>query len=168
MELFEVMLVLNEQQLTALATAQKDFSRVGLTISTTTSTHIAILPKQDDSLNGPSLQVVLAQLRYKSPLALFLPHTTYQLNRKGYVHAILDHPLGAVVEYPQSGHSPGQAVAHRFTVDSFNCINPRDNIQYSLGGTTAVKGSRPKGNCYLFSSAMGKPLPCIVTHIGCE
>jgi len=54
--------------------------------------------------------------------------TVSQLNQKGYVHAILDHPLGAVIEYPQSIHSPGLAVAHWFTVDPVNCLNPHNNI----------------------------------------
>jgi len=90
------------------------------------------------------------------------------LNRKAYVDALLDHPLGVVVEFPQSGYAPTRAVAHRFAVNPDHPVNPRANIQYSLGGTTAVKGSCPHGNCYLFSSAMGTPVPCKVSHVGCE
>jgi len=74
---FEVILTLTDQQLAAIATAEKDFSHVGLTISTTNSMHISIFLTQDSNVNGPSLQVILAQLCYSSPLASFSPGTVW-------------------------------------------------------------------------------------------
>ena len=62
------------------------------------------------------------------------------------VHALLDHPFGVIVEYPQSGTHMGQAIAHRFPIDPLNFINLRKNMQYSLG---APERGHPDVQCAL-------------------
>ncbi|KAG0704065.1 hypothetical protein DFH29DRAFT_997951 [Suillus ampliporus] len=73
-----------------------------------------------------------------------------QVNRETCVQALVEHPLGAIVEYPETGACEDSSVAHIFNVnpnpDHF--INPKLNFQYSLGDghggrknlTTSCKG----------------------------
>ncbi|KAF8587966.1 hypothetical protein K439DRAFT_1280687, partial [Ramaria rubella] len=57
-----------------------------------------------------------------------------QMTQQGYVQGIIEHPAGAIIEFPQTGSKDGKAIAHRFSVDlKLVFINPKDNIQYSLG-----------------------------------
>ncbi|KAJ7788049.1 hypothetical protein B0H14DRAFT_2398806 [Mycena olivaceomarginata] len=55
------------------------------------------------------------------------------VNRQSYVHHLVDHPLGSIVEYPETGTSIGTGIAHRFSVDPANFHHPRESFQYSLG-----------------------------------
>ncbi|KAF8592569.1 hypothetical protein K439DRAFT_1324584 [Ramaria rubella] len=70
-----------------------------------------------------------------------------QTTRQGYVQGIIEHPAGAIVEFPQTGSKDGKAIAHHFSIDlkSF-FVNPKDNIQYSLGDN---HGSHANVTCHL-------------------
>lgn len=91
-----------------------------------------------------------------------------RITRQGYVQAIVEHPAGATVEYPQTGSQSGEAVAHRFCVDpkSLNVVNPKLNIQYSLGDE---HGSRANVTCHLLRDIDTQdPVSCRQTKISCK
>lgn len=66
------------------------------------------------------------------------------INRQTRIHALVDHPIEAIVEYPETGALPGQGVAHRFAVDPDNVYHPKLNVQYSLGD---IKGGQANVFC---------------------
>jgi len=79
------------------------------------------------------------------------------------VDAIIDHPLGALVEYPFSGLEPGHSIAHRFAIDPRSYIDPRRNIQYSLGRDS--KGGHPNTGCLIFSRGVSVKEPVLCNQI---
>lgn len=88
-----------------------------------------------------------------------------QVTRVGYATALLDHPEGAVLEYPESGKVSGESVAHRFTITPRSYIHPKENIQYSLGG---IHGGNNDMKCYMLRDPVsGKPLQCSKIKYGC-
>ena len=81
-----------------------------------------------------------------------------RVTRKSSVSAIVDHPEGAVVEYPEAGRRPGDSVAHRFTIDPSDYIHPRDNIQFSMGDK---HGGRNDVLCLLLKNSItNEPILC--------
>ncbi|KAG2029724.1 hypothetical protein BDR03DRAFT_1018040 [Suillus americanus] len=78
------------------------------------------------------------------------------------VDAIVEHPLRAIVEYPETGSVMGQAIAHIFSI-SANYIthkfdNPRASFQYSFGDG---HGGWKNVLCHLLQdSTDGKPVKC--------
>ena len=57
------------------------------------------------------------------------------INRQLQANALVDHPLGAVVEYPES-NSATSVIAHRFAINpqQLSDHHPKSNVQYSMGG----------------------------------
>lgn len=93
----------------------------------------------------------------------------HRINRQSTVHAIINHPPGAIVEYPQTGSLKGNAVAHVFTVthnfDSMEFDLPQFNFQYSLGdGHGGLKGVQ----CFLLHDNMGQPVRCKKLSTSCK
>ncbi|KAF8584341.1 hypothetical protein K439DRAFT_1567517 [Ramaria rubella] len=90
----------------------------------------------------------------------------FKLTRQSVVHAVIDHPLGVIVEYPESG-GLGNAIAHRFNTNPLEYVHPKDNLQYSLRDT---KGGHKNVNCYLVKSAAcpGEPVKCSQTKVSCR
>ncbi|KZV98486.1 hypothetical protein EXIGLDRAFT_832155 [Exidia glandulosa HHB12029] len=58
-----------------------------------------------------------------------------RVNHKTKAAALVQHPYGAIVEYPQTGAVSGEAIAHRFPIDPERPFLPHNSFQYSLGGT---------------------------------
>ncbi|KAJ6485262.1 hypothetical protein DFH09DRAFT_1106230 [Mycena vulgaris] len=80
------------------------------------------------------------------------------INRQTYVNALVDHPLGSIVEYPETGNAKGVAIAHRFSVDPANFSHPRESFQYSLGD---FHGGNPDIYCgSLLLGQTGRPAAC--------
>ncbi|KAK7032947.1 hypothetical protein R3P38DRAFT_3503189 [Favolaschia claudopus] len=80
------------------------------------------------------------------------------INRQTYVHAIVEHPAGAIVEYPETGTVTGVAIAHVFSVDPASFTHPKENFQYSLGDSRW-------GECNVFCGGLlpgqdGHPVYC--------
>ncbi|KAG1724130.1 hypothetical protein EDB19DRAFT_1577446, partial [Suillus lakei] len=76
--------------------------------------------------------------------------SAHQINRQLTVHAIINHPPGTIIEYPQTGSSKDNAVACIFTlVHNSNTMEfdlPQLNFQYSLSDSHGgLKGVQ----CYL-------------------
>ncbi|KAG1802907.1 uncharacterized protein HD556DRAFT_1216010, partial [Suillus plorans] len=90
-----------------------------------------------------------------------------KVNRETSVDAIIEHPLGAIVEYPQTGSAPGDAVAHIFHVnpDPKLFIHPKSNLQYSLGDS---HNGRQNAWCFLLKDPFGKSVLCSKLRTSCE
>lgn len=89
-----------------------------------------------------------------------------RLTRKSYVNAIVHHPVGAVIEYPQSGSRDDEAVAHVWSANPENPGNPRSNVQYSLGDS---EGQHPDIVCHLLvDNETQAPVKCRQVKVKCE
>jgi len=112
-------------------------------------------------------------LSYTPPAAIYFTLQEIQekksrLTRQAYVHAVVEHPLGAIVEYPETGLTSGIGVAHIFPVDldATEFFNPRRNIQYSLG---EPQGYHHNVKCHqLRNIETGEPVVCLQEKAGCE
>ena len=69
-----------------------------------------------------------------------LDSSLHQTTRKGKANKIVHHPMRAIVEYPESGISPDEAVAYIFPIDPQGFTHPKYNMQYSL----STHGACPK------------------------
>lgn len=84
---------------------------------------------------------------------------------KSGINAIVDHPPGAIVEFPETGDSMDMAIGHRFRICPEKFIHPKDNIQYSLGGT---HGSHSDVRCfYLHDKDTSEAVACKRTKYNC-
>ncbi|KZP33349.1 hypothetical protein FIBSPDRAFT_718116, partial [Athelia psychrophila] len=87
------------------------------------------------------------------------------LNRKSRVDAIIVHPLGAIVEYPETGSHHNERVAHRFLVDPANFYHPKADFQYSLGDK---HGGHKNVHCYLLRDKNGDAVLCDQVQTSCK
>ncbi|KAF9232965.1 hypothetical protein BU15DRAFT_90533 [Melanogaster broomeanus] len=110
---------------------------------------------------------ILASQYIPPPARPFTPdeltNHVHKINRNQSVDAIIEHPLGAIVEYPQTGVFPGQAIAHVFTIDPLSFENPKSNFQYSMGGN----GGR-LSCCGLLRDDSGEPVICNRLKSSCQ
>ncbi|KAG2125773.1 uncharacterized protein EDB93DRAFT_1243973 [Suillus bovinus] len=168
---------LSEHQCLAVQRAQSILSDAGFTRSLTPTTlntspaasSIAPLPSTEPS------PIVQASNYIPPPARQFtadeISRNAHRVNRQTTVDAIVEHPLGAIVEYPETGSVMGQAVAHIFSI-SANYIthefdNPKASFQYSFGDG---HGGRKNVLCHLLQdSTDGKPVKCnrISTSLMC-
>ncbi|KAG1744667.1 uncharacterized protein EDB91DRAFT_1246797 [Suillus paluster] len=135
---------LSDVQLAALKAAQEILDNAGLS---PLDLNTNLPPSRNASPAAPSMSVqqpvnpsqeVIAACYHPPPVHLFTTNEVAQgcnnINCKTSVDVIIEHPLSAIVKYPQTGSAPGHAVAHIFHVDpnpdSF--IHPKSNLQYSL------------------------------------
>ncbi|KAF8493136.1 hypothetical protein JB92DRAFT_2835234 [Gautieria morchelliformis] len=89
-----------------------------------------------------------------------------RITRKSTVNWVIDHPVHAILEYPQTGTHLGDAVAHRFPIDHSLFIHPKENIQYSLGD---AHGSHPDVQFHLLTDDEGgSPVACYQTKTTCR
>jgi hypothetical protein len=92
-----------------------------------------------------------------------------RINRQSRVGSIISHPPGAVVEYPQTGATLGDAVAHIFTLvcdaNTTTFDFPQFSFQYSLGDS---HGGTKGVQCYLLRDSMGKPVCCKKLSTSCK
>jgi len=140
--------MLSEAQRNALATANALLASVGLN---TVPLPVSLLPSPSRALSAAPISTsassplgaasaVVQGSRYIAPPARPFSEEEiaahlHRINRQLTVDAFVDHPVGAIVEYPQTGLQETSVVAHRFSVDPNNFYHPKTNIQYSLGGT---------------------------------
>jgi hypothetical protein len=177
---------LSSSQLTALQYAQSILDGAGLSPqdldnhsntsspspSSRSSPLAASLSPLPSSIPDPSPAILAAQYIPPPACSFTLDEISAganRLNRQSRVHAIINHPLGAVVEYPQSGSLKGDTVAHIFTLArGFNSSEfdlPQFSFQYSLGdGHGGTKGVQ----CYLLRDSMGNPVRCNKLSTSCK
>ncbi|KIJ41602.1 hypothetical protein M422DRAFT_255217 [Sphaerobolus stellatus SS14] len=134
---------LDLQQIEAIQRAKQILEGAGL-LNSSISSHPPLLLSQIQSIVQSTLPPAphssILQTKYIRPAAqTFTPHTKsyelHRLTRQRFIDAIVDHPLNAIVECPESGAYNDMAVAHRFRMDITDpyYAHPKDNIQYSLG-----------------------------------
>ncbi|KAF8975638.1 hypothetical protein BDQ17DRAFT_1267859 [Cyathus striatus] len=82
------------------------------------------------------------------------------------VERLIDHPLGTILEYPDTASSHYGNVAHRFTVNPHSKYHPRGNIQYSLGGIHGGEKNKFCGDLLL--GADGKKVLCKKEKTSCK
>ncbi|KAF7969562.1 hypothetical protein HWV62_26919 [Athelia sp. TMB] len=87
------------------------------------------------------------------------------LNQKSRVNALIDHPLGAIVEYPETGAHPDERVAHRFQVDPVKFRHPKADFQYSLGDK---HGGHKDVHCFLLWDTNGNDVLCDHVQTSCK
>ncbi|KAL4073507.1 hypothetical protein J3A83DRAFT_4399834 [Scleroderma citrinum] len=92
-------------------------------------------------------------------------HHLYHINRRLVADAIVYHPPGAIVEYPQTGSLHGKSTAHIFAINLENFDNPKASFQYSLGNT---HGSHFGVICGLLHDKSDKPVRCDKLRISCK
>ncbi|KAJ7883219.1 hypothetical protein B0H14DRAFT_2565011 [Mycena olivaceomarginata] len=89
-----------------------------------------------------------------------------RITRQTYAHGIVELPLGAIVEYPETGQNSGFAIAHKFAVDPPSEFHPKLNIQYSFGDN---HGGRSGATCGpILSGSNGMPARCNNLKIACK
>lgn len=93
-----------------------------------------------------------------------------RLTRQSYIHAIVDHPLNAILEFPESGHEMDLAVGHRFRINPKEAenrktfVSPQSNIQYSMFGISIHRDVR----CLLLKDqTTGEAVLCRQTKLQC-
>lgn len=117
----------------------------------------------------------LLHLRYQPPIAR--PFTKDELalnlhiiNRQLRADAFVDHPLDAVVEYPESSSEkwPHHVIAHRFAVDPTKSryYHPKSNVQYSMGGSHGAEDGVYCGT--LLCDIDGKAVVCQKVKTSCK
>ncbi|KAJ8591473.1 hypothetical protein M405DRAFT_735014, partial [Rhizopogon salebrosus TDB-379] len=92
----------------------------------------------------------------------------HHITCKTSAHAVIEHPVGAIVEYPQTGQLATESVAHIFHVNpsSFShVLHPKSSFQYSLGDG---HGGRMIGQCLMLRDAEGNPVPCTNLKTSCK
>jgi len=160
---------LTEQQREAIDSVKTILSDSG--IASISHVPTEILAASLISLEAQELTTILPplQIGYTSPTPVFFGKDARpKVTRLGVsaVDVIIDHPLGALVEYPFSGFEASHSVAHRFPVDPRSFIDPRGNIQYSLGRDS--KGGHPNTRCFIFSRSEKQPVLCYQTKTSCK
>lgn len=89
-----------------------------------------------------------------------------RLTRKAYVHTKVEHPVGAIIEYPQTGAIADEGVAHLCRVDQEYPGQPRANVQFSLGD---VQGQSPDVVCHLLRDRQTEEaLKCRQSKVSCK
>ncbi|KAJ6565296.1 hypothetical protein DFH09DRAFT_919678 [Mycena vulgaris] len=89
-----------------------------------------------------------------------------RINRQKYVYSIVEHPVGSIVEYPETGISQGVSIAHLFSVDPSSLSHPKESFQYSLGDS---QGGEPYVHCgSLLTGRNGRPTSCAHKRLACR
>ncbi|KAJ3762632.1 hypothetical protein EV360DRAFT_35312 [Lentinula raphanica] len=97
-----------------------------------------------------------------------LRNNDFKLNRKTTLSAVYEYPVGAVVEYPETGSADSGAVGHLFKMEGGgNWASPARNFAYSRGPPRG-KERLPVEVPLLVSSVTGQPVLCISRHSTCQ
>ncbi|KIK33430.1 hypothetical protein CY34DRAFT_99623 [Suillus luteus UH-Slu-Lm8-n1] len=134
------------------------------------STLPILCPASPSTRNAP---LAVAGARYIPPparpfTAEDLTQGRHRVTRKTSAHAIVEHPIGAIVEYPQTGHHVGESIAHIFHVDpsSFTpSLHPKSSFQYSLGDG---HGGQIIGQCLMLRDTSRQPVSCTKLRTSCK
>ena len=120
-------------------------------------------------LDSPPCPAILASRYTPQPARRFtneeVQHSANHITHQLLAHAIIRHPPGAIVEYPQTGSRDGELVAHVFTIDPSNFDNPKLSFQYSLGNT---HGAQSGIKCQLLSDQSSNAVVCKKVRTCCK
>ena len=162
-----------DDQQHAIAQARTLLQAAGLDISTLTEISSSAQPNREPPLSQhtgvsfpqlPRHPAVAGYHYIPSPLEVHSAEASWcaKINRQTTISALVDHPLHVIVEYPETGQSAEQLVAHRFRV---NPDDPNDrphlNFQYSLGGDSGSMGGYGDALCgSLLVDSQNQPVSC--------
>ena len=161
---------LSEKQCLALLEAKRLLEDVGLEVP-----QPEFLAKSiTDHLASPASKTPpLAKRIYDPPLARKFT-AEERSAKKDYVtrqtraSAIVNHPVGSIVEYPETGQDAKDTIAHIFSIDPTNFTHPKANFQYSLGDS---HGGRRNVECksdFLVDDVTGLATKCKVDKFSCQ
>lgn len=162
---------LSDAQLLAVLEAQKLLDSVGLSVDSPCDDPRFIRVSETLLQSFPSLPSAPIQCsQYDPPAARIFTASEIlsganKVTRQSSAVSLIDHPLGAMVEYPQTGSAFSEGVAHRFVVDPNTFTHPKDNIQYSKGDT---HGAHRNFKCHLLRDASDEPVLCHQLKTSCE
>ncbi|KJA22511.1 hypothetical protein HYPSUDRAFT_651282 [Hypholoma sublateritium FD-334 SS-4] len=167
---------LSDSQAAAVLEARRVLENAGLNpyvLLPSDETSNLVTPPQSAPLCSASSSTTSQQSRYEAPPATQFSSEQVAsranfVNRQTTIVAIVTHPLSAIVEFPESGESPGASIGHLFLVDPSpdKFFHPKLNIQYSLGGT---HGARNNVTCNYLRNEQTKILAdCTLEKITCE
>ncbi|KAJ7633292.1 hypothetical protein FB45DRAFT_1148985 [Roridomyces roridus] len=160
---------LSEVQLDAIAEAQRVLANVGLTTADLVDHDILEIPSRTVS-HSTACSPVLGSLYRPPPARTFTAEELRlgldQINRETYVSALVDHPLGSIVEYPETASRAGVGIAHCFCVEPSNFLRPEANFQYSLGDSHG--GKRGKFCGRLLTDQSGAAVSCSLLKMSCK
>lgn len=91
----------------------------------------------------------------------------HRVTRRTSVHAVVEHPVGAIIEYPQTGQHENESVAHIFHIDpttSESFLRPQSSFQYPLGDG---HGGQTISQCLMLRNAEGHPVSCSNLKTSC-
>ncbi|KAG1887408.1 uncharacterized protein F5891DRAFT_967475 [Suillus fuscotomentosus] len=91
----------------------------------------------------------------------------HRVTRRTSAHSLVEHPVGAIVEYPQTGQYANESVAHIFHIDpttSKSSLRPQSSFQYSLGDG---HGGKTISRCLMLRDAEGHPVSCTSLKTSC-
>ena len=168
----------SRSQLDALHAVQAVLAAAGLTHDTLSRFSTLHVPSRTPSRSLPdavlhdnSAPVVIAA-RYEPARSCAFTDDEIasghnKVTREATADRIVEHPLGAIVEYPKTGDSLDVAVAHIFNVDPdpARFVHPHLNFQYSLGDS---HGGRSNVTCRLLKSKSGGPVLCKKLRTSCK
>lgn len=111
---------------------------------------------------------VSSSLYIPAPARQYTPNeiaqSRHRINRRSSASSWIEHPMNAIVEYPQTGEREDEAVVHFFLVDPRDFVHPRSSFQYSLGD---AHGGRKGVQCSLLHDASGGSIRCDVYKASC-
>ncbi|KII88254.1 hypothetical protein PLICRDRAFT_29844 [Plicaturopsis crispa FD-325 SS-3] len=155
---------LSDEQLAALLRATQILGNAGLSaadLATSLEDHSPQSHEEnlDSTLAEPAASKAYIASLYDPPAARAFKEDSdaNRVNRRTHVDALIDHPIGVVVEYPQTGSSSNETVAHRFAIDPLRVYHPKFNLQYSLGDK---HGGRKNVLCQLLLDKSGNAALC--------
>ncbi|KAJ7159144.1 hypothetical protein C8R43DRAFT_882333 [Mycena crocata] len=167
-------MVLSEVQLAAVAKAKKLLDDVGLTTLSTNpddSDFLEVSRIISHTLPPTSASPAVLGSLYQPPPARSFTFEEIQrgfdcINRQTYVNAIVEHPVGSIVEYPETGTTRSVRIAHRFSIDPAKFSHPKENFQYSLGDSRGGESYIYRGS--LLMGRNGTPASCAHRKFSCK
>jgi hypothetical protein len=164
---------LSEAQHSALLEAKHLLEDVGL--DTPAESHPGYLSRliSDHLFNATATPILSARNLYNPPparnfTAEELAAKKDRVTRQTRASAIVKHPLGSIVEYPETGADTNKSVTHVFAVDPGNLVHPKLNFQYSLGDSQGIRKNVGCKSDFLVDDNTGLPATCKVESISCK
>ncbi|KDQ25203.1 hypothetical protein PLEOSDRAFT_159859 [Pleurotus ostreatus PC15] len=155
---------LSAAQQQALQDAHKLLSDAGIT--TGLLDDIAAPPPSEPSVDSGFLALAYQPTEAIPFSASEISRSMHHLNRQTILTHIVEHPLGAIVEYPQTTANDHEAIVHWFVIDAQCFTHPKGNFQYSLGDSHGGHDNIKCGT--LLIDKQGRPVPCNHLRTSCE
>lgn len=97
----------------------------------------------------------------------FRPMHHVRIHRQLVLGTLFRHPLGTVLDYPESTNDISQPVGHLIQLDPDHWANPMHNTVYSLGAPNGSTLSTKPVKCSLLLDGNDIQVPCKRIHATC-